>query len=838
MNIVKYLKAFSIILALLFCGVTGNALSEDKEKEKTSDSGIIGKETKGKSQEGAPSQKKENENPTNKVGVGITENLVDRSEILSLKKMKGVGKEQINKEERKRLTEEQQKQIEHSKAKFKTLVEEELKSLGEQEEQERKEVKGREYEPPEEKGERVKKKVGEGGENENEVDAASEEDEGDEEEERDEEEMHKLKESEEDLEEALGEDIQEEVLEKGISEETIEAKPSEPEEPEGVKQKIILDFEDADIREVIYSLGDILDINYIIDPKVRGKVNIHTSGEISTEDIFPILETIFEINNLAAVKVGNMYKIIRSSEVRKQPLIPQVGKKVEEVPSPDRMVFQLVPLRYIEARYVEGLLKKFKSKGGYIQDYKNRNILFIVDTSANVKKMLSIIDLLDVSVFNLMKVKFFEIEYAKVKELAKDIENIFKTLGMRKTRKRRSIGVSFIPIERMNLIIVVSPLPDVFEKVETWLAKLDQPSEELDEKIFVYFVENGKADEIGDIIEDVYEKKRRVRRSRRRRRVKKSQIPSVLTGEIKVVVDEINNALIIRANPQDYAKVLKTIKVLDTFPKQVLIEVLIAEVTLDEDTEFGLEWSLASDYASLGGYKGTERVGQNLGLGGLGLDLAQPIAQPGFTYAFVSERLEAFLRAYARENEVDILSSPHILAADNTEAKIEVGKEVPIVTSEYTPTTLEAGETYSRSIEYRDTGILLTVSPRINEKGLVAMELSQEVSDVSEQRIEGINSPIILKRQAETSLVVQDGETIVIAGLIREKKENTMEGIPLLSKIPYLGKAFRYDKDTMEKTELMILITPHVVSSQEEADTITKDFKEKVDSLKKVVKHQ
>jgi len=279
------------------------------------------------------------------------------------------------------------------------------------------------------------------------------------------------------------------------------------------------------------------------------------------------------------------------------------------------------------------------------------------------------------------------------------------------------------------------------------------------------------------------------------------------TGEIKVVVDETNNAILVRATPQDYAQVLKTIKLLDIIPKQVLIEVLIAEVKLDKNFEFGVEWTFADDYASLGGYKGIDRLGQNFNLGGLGLDLSNPVGQAGFTYAFASEALEAFLRAYARDNEVNILSTPHILVADNTEAKIDIGEEVPIVTSEYTPTTIETNTSLSRSIEYRDTGILLTVTPRINDKGLVSLEVNQEVSNVSEQRIEGIDSPIILKRQAETTLVVQDGRTIVIGGLISETNDMTHEGIPWLSKLPYVGSLFGFQREVTRKIELLFLIS-------------------------------
>ena len=420
-------------------------------------------------------------------------------------------------------------------------------------------------------------------------------------------------------------------------------------------------------------------------------------------------------------------------------------------------------------------------------------------------------------------------------------------------RKKKGGGgevVRFIPIERLNIILAVSSMPDIFEKVSEWIEKLDGVREELEEQIFIYFVENAKAIDIGDIIKELYGDKKKERDTKQptrtsRTRNSKTKTPvkkttrttgtATTAGEIKVVVDEVNNAVIVRATPQDYAQVLKTIKLLDIIPKQVLIEVLIAEVTLDKNSEFGVEWTFASDYASLGGYKGLDRVGQNFNLGGLGLDLTQPVGASGFTYAFASESLEAFLRAYARENEVKILSTPHILVQDNTEAKIDVGEEVPIVTSEYTPTSVQVDTSLSRSIEYRDTGILLTVTPRINDKGLVTMEVNQEVSNVSEQRLEGIDSPIILKRQAQTSLVVQDGRTIIIGGLIRDQKEVTKEGIPYLYKIPYLGMLFGYTKEILKKTELIFLITPHVIQNLEEAELVTQEFKEKVKGLIKLI---
>jgi general secretion pathway protein D len=635
------------------------------------------------------------------------------------------------------------------------------------------------------------------------------------------------------LEEDREEEGDDEVLpEEEPAEEQAAIAPPEPEQQGEGKQKIALDFEDADIKEVITALADILDINYIIDPKVRGKVNIHTSGEIPVEGLLPILETIFEVNNVAAVKVGNIYKIIPVT--------------------PDRVILQIVPLRYIASQEMTKILKRFLGKGGDIVDYPDRNILIILDTASNMEKLLALIDAVDLSIFDTMHVRFYDIEESEAKELAKELEDLFKALGI-EAKKKKGGGemVNFIPIERLNVILAVTSMPEMFDKVAKWIEKLDAVRDDLEEQIFIYFVENAKAVEIGDIIKELYGEKKKTKESTptrtRRTRDTKTKTPTrsrtttglgTTEGEIKVVVDETNNAILVRATPQDYAQVLKTIKLLDIIPKQVLIEVLIAEVKLDKNFEFGVEWTFADDYASLGGYKGIDRLGQNFNLGGLGADLTQPISQAGFTYAFASDALEAFLRAYARDNEVNILSTPHILVSDNTEAKIDIGEEVPIVTSEYTPTTIETNTSLSRSIEYRDTGILLTVTPRINDKGLVSLEVNQEVSNVSEQRIEGIDSPIILKRQAETTLVVQDGRTIVIGGLISETKDMTKEGIPLLYKIPYLGSLFGFEREVTRKIELLFLITPHVIQTLEEAELVTQEFKEKVKGLKELLQPQ
>ena len=642
------------------------------------------------------------------------------------------------------------------------------------------------------------------------------------------------------------------------------------------KQKIALDFDDADIYEVINALSDILNINYVIDPSVRGKVNIHTSGEIDKSQLMPIMETIFKINNVAAVKTGNIYKIVPIKEAKSA--VPEVGigTALESMTSADRVIIQIIPLRFIPAMEAAKVMKPFISPGGDIQEYSKGNILIIVDTSANVKKLLSFIDVMDIDTFEQMQVRFFKVKNADVKDMAKELEGLFTAMGFAKSSEK-GIGVSFIPIERVGYILVVSSIPGVMEKVEHWVSTLDSVDAGNEEQVFVYFLENAKAADIADVLGNLYgeggggkssptaQKTKKDTSSRnnqssmssmssRNRNTRDRQqqtgssrretgtgggvtgVSGMLQAELKIVTDETTNSLIVRAIPVDYAVIKETIQKLDVVPKQVLIEVLIAEVRMTGDTEFGVEWALRNPDTHLGGYKGESRTEATYGLGGLGTDLGTALNK-GFSYRFGSDRLQAFLVAQASQNKLNILSCPQILAADNKEARIEVGEEVPIVTSEYVPlTTQNVVDQTSRSIEYRNTGVILTVTPRINDKGLVSMDVEQEVSKAQPVVAGGIQSPTITNRKAQTSLVVQNGTTIVIGGLIGQESTRTVSGIPFLSGIPLLGYFFSDTKSSKTKAELIIIITPHVVTNINEAEIISEDFRNKVGQIKKLIR--
>lgn len=643
---------------------------------------------------------------------------------------------------------------------------------------------------------------------------------------------------------------------------------------------IALNFDNADIFEVINALSEFLGINYIIDPAIKGKVNIHTTSEVDKQQLLAILETVFELNNISVVKQGPFYKILPSKDAQKQGVQVSVGREAAMAGSLDRMAIQIIPLKYVPSAEVVKAIKPFSSKNGELVEFSKANIIILFDTAANIQKILKLVSIIDSDAFEQNEVRFFKVKNADVNDLAKELESIFTSIGIEKA-SGKTIGLGIVPVERAGMVVAVTSIAGLLDQVQHWVEVLDTIDKDADDQIFIYFVENGKAEEIADIVTQLYggqssysggsrsDRSSRNRSSRSsgsslgsrtsrssrygsdssrasRTSGRTSRTGSSRTGartggnmmdeDIMIVTDETTNAIIVRANAQDYAKIRDTIQRLDIIPRQVLIEVFIGEVTLSGDTQFGVEWAMLQNKNSLGGYEGTGKIGQNFG------NLATALSggtSTGFTYLFQSDRLQAFLLAQASENKVHVLSTPNIIASDNTEARIEVGQEVPIVTSEYVPLdtgfTGNANTSTSRSIEYRNTGVILEVTPRINDKGLVAMDISQEVSKAVTNTTSGVDSPLISNRKAETSVVVQNGQTVVIGGIINDDQTNNKASVPFLAKIPLISYLFSSTNNTWQKTELLILLTPHVIKNVSEAEAVTAEYREKMMDIKRLM---
>jgi general secretion pathway protein D len=275
------------------------------------------------------------------------------------------------------------------------------------------------------------------------------------------------------------------------------------------------------------------------------------------------------------------------------------------------------------------------------------------------------------------------------------------------------------------------------------------------------------------------------------------------------------------ATPQEYRMVEAALRQLDIVPQQVLIEASIIEVTLTDELRYGVEWFFKGQFDN-------HRSQTKLDLGDAGISALTP----GFSYAVIdaSNVVRGVLNALASESKINVLSSPSLMVLDNQVAKINVGDEVPIPTRQSTSNINPDAPTVNE-IEYRDTGVLLEVTPRIGQGGLVTMEISQEVSDVATTTSSGIDAPTIRKRAIASTIAVQSGDSVVLGGLIRDTRDRGESGIPILYKVPVLGKLFGTTGDTNRRTELLVLITPRAVRNQSETLSVTEEFRSKLKGL-------
>jgi general secretion pathway protein D len=621
-------------------------------------------------------------------------------------------------------------------------------------------------------------------------------------------------------------------------------RPPEPSRGPGV----VFNFDNADLYEVIRVMGEVLKITYIIDPRVKGVVNIHTVGQIPLEDVLPIFQSILRLNGATAVKKGNVYEIVPFGEAKKLAVPPSITREPGKPFLEERYTTQIVILNYIPVAEVSKIIKPFLSDGADIIEHPPHNILIINDLASNIKKSLDMIALFDTDIFTGMKVRIYPILNSDVTEIAKEIERIFTSLEV-STKSGRGAGITFTPITRINSLLVISSISNIFEKVEGWLRELDKtPAEGTKFGVYVYYVQNYKAKDLADVLKQVFTAAKEKKAEFKEKVVAPEPTPrgvrpttpapaapapkeetaaAVPEGEINIVVDETNNALVIRAYARDYKSILETIRKLDIYPKQVLIEVLLAAVVLDQNNQFGVEFMRLLDTASHGRYQ------QDITLG-----TTPPTSIPGFgiRYSIVEAagRFSAAVKAAADEGRLKVISSPHILASNNKEAKIQVGSSQPILTSTYTTTATASTNVVEGTIEYRDVGIIITVTPRISDGGLVSLEISVEDSTADTTTLGNLPSvPVFGKRTAKTILSIMEGQTIVIGGLIEETKNVQKTGIPLLSKIPLLGALFGTQQYTVNKTELIIMMTPHIVTDQTQSDEVTREFSEKVKMLRK-----
>jgi general secretion pathway protein D len=625
-------------------------------------------------------------------------------------------------------------------------------------------------------------------------------------------------------------------------------------------EAVEFNFDNAELNEVIRTLANILEIQYVADPNLQGKVTIHTSRPMNRKDLFPLFFKILEINGLTAVKDGPVYRIAAVKDVSRIPIgFRGAPARSGGLPAGQQVVIQLIPLRNLSPGEMAKIVAPFASENATVVAQEEARTLLVVDSQDNVRKILRIVEAFDLNLFSRVHHQFYFLEHSLARETAETLQEIFSGGA-----EEGASSTRFIPVERLNAVLALSTDPDVFAHVNRLMLQLDGSGRSTEPRIEVYFVKNGTADELADLLNQIFTGQQgssrdglggsekaysfsrnpfartskttgtsrdRTSRDRTERSLSQStaaqmmQTTSSLTSQgagepsatlkapVTIIPDPIRNALVIEATPVDYAKIEGILHQLDILPRQVLIEATIAEISLEDKMELGVEW----EYLRENNFSRTDLV------------RGKVTGATGLTYAieFSNDVLHS-LEALAQKDKVNILSSPHVLASDNKEAKIDVADEIPIISSETTVTS-SAEPLITTDIQYRDTGVMLSVVPHINDRGLVTMDIYQEVSELADNvEVAGVSYPSFYKRTVETTLTVAHGQTIVLGGLIRENKSGGRSGVPYLMDIPILGYVFGSTSRNMSKTELIILLTPQVIADLDDVNTVTESFERKV----------
>lgn len=535
-------------------------------------------------------------------------------------------------------------------------------------------------------------------------------------------------------------------------------------------------------------LGDALQKNYTIKPGVTGEVTLQTTRALTERALLETFQTVLEVNG-ATLQFGNDLITIAPREGAAQ----RVGLIGQQQGIGSRVV--AVPLEYIGTAEMVRLLEPIAGQTISLQAIPKRNIILISGAKDEINAVIEAVNLFDVDVLKGKSVGLYKLKAAEPEAVVEELNLIFET---EEGGSLQNV-VSFVPSKRLSAIIVVTTRSKYLAKAERWIRDLDRTAGGNKRRPVVYQLQHRAAEELETILTEVQQD------------IADSEGPS--EGAPKIVADNAKNALVVWGNDVEQESFSRLIQTLDTVPVQVLLEATIAEVSLNDELNFGLRW-----FFERGDFRGTFSDASNGGVGS---------TFPGLSFVFQGNSAGVALNALASVTDVQVVSSPSLLVLDNQEARLQIGDEVPIATQQVRDTA-NPNAPVVNTISFRDTGIILSVKPRVSRSGQVVLEIEQEVSSVSNTTTSGIDSPTISQRKIKTNVVVTDGNTIALGGLIEESKNRTNSKVPGAGDVPVLGALFRSRKDVAAKTELLVLITPRVIRDGQEARAIANELRQQL----------
>lgn len=623
-------------------------------------------------------------------------------------------------------------------------------------------------------------------------------------------------------------------------------------------EPVTLDFANADVRDVVRSvLGDILHLPYVVDPNAQGTITLRSGGPIPRGRVLPELGSALRLAGLAVVQSGGLYKVVPLAQASREVQLAQGAQT--------GYVAEILTPRYVAATELDRLLEPLAPPGVTLRAEPSRNILIVNGPAQDVHALLANLAIFDVDVLRGLSTALLPLHAADAEVVAKEVEKLLTSLG--------DAGqlVRVVPLDRLNALLVTAMRPDYIDRIRRWVENLDRSGGSAQRQLFVYDVQNGRAADLADVLRKALGLAGQGSDSSTAQgsatttspphenasETSSTTAPSAsanpllggLSGAgagsgsasegtasgpqteptpsagpekdgIRITADQVHNALLIDATQPEFATISAALRRLDVPPLQVMLEATVAEVTLTNQLSYGLQYYIKS--GNLQALFAVPASGSTT-TANTGFSFAS-----GFNLAYgTAAGSTAILQLLQQLTHVRVLSSPNLLVSNNQQARIQVGDQVPIATGSAV-STIGSNAPIVNSIEYRDTGVILRVTPRVNASGVVSLDVGEEVSSVSTTTTSNIDSPTISERRLDTTVTVSDGQTVALGGLISDSRTNSRNGIPILQDIPGLGWLFGQRSNQLTHTELIAILTPHVVRSPLGLEAITEELQRKL----------
>jgi general secretion pathway protein D len=612
------------------------------------------------------------------------------------------------------------------------------------------------------------------------------------------------------------------------------------------KKGIRLNLVDVPIATAAKSvLGDVLEMNYSVDPRVQGKVTLQTSTPVNAEELLALFQGTLRDVDAGLVPSNVGYRVVPLADAGKS-VNPVVSGADNDTPG---IRPEVVSLNYVSAAEIRGVIEPLIPAGMLVRADDARNVLILSGTASEIAAIKETIAVFDVDWMRGMSFSLVAVNSADPATIVSNLQELYQT----KDGPLRNL-VRFIPNSQLKSVLVITSKPKYLREAVAWIKKLDGLAASHEQTLHVYHVQNRTATELAKVLQSVLktggEQQTAGADVAPRLEPQLSLVPgtnsdngdvvngpetprtglgatpdvgsaaevpavsvTVASGDVRVVSDDANNSLLIFATEKEYKRIMSVLQQIDSQPNQVLLEAVIAEVKLDDELKFGVKW-LLGDSDSQSTFQGIPTS-------------AESAAFAGFSYFLRANDIAFTLKALASVTDVRILSSPSLVVLDNKTATLQVGDQVPIITQR-AQSTVGGNSPIVNNVELKDTGVILTVTPRVNDAGRVILDIGQEVSSVVATTTSGIDSPTIRQRKIKTTVVVTDGQALALGGLIQESEQTTKQKVPVLGDIPLLGNAFRQKANTVGRTELIIFIRPRVIRDMTEARRITREFQQEL----------